>query len=160
MSELVPNMHEAVEFIRVDLRPTIRCAKVQKQLNLGTERQDRVVEENVSEKTFLLFGSADDANQQISQTLLDCIEHADDVNYVFSVGECIEIRDVAFSGVIRPTMLASLLIIGWGRGHQNSFIGKYDIMRAATSPLFEIAFVFVRLDYVASFIVNANHSGV
>jgi hypothetical protein len=31
-------------------------------------------------------------------------------------------------------------------------------MRVRTSPLIEIAHVFVRFDHVASFIVNANHS--
>jgi len=40
------------------------------------------------------------------------------------------------------------------------FSGKRDVMRAKTSPLFELARVFVRLNHVARFIVNANHSVV
>jgi hypothetical protein len=31
---------------------------------------------------------------------------------------------------------------------------------ASRSPLFEIAFVLVRLDHIASFIVHANHSAM
>jgi hypothetical protein len=36
--------------------------------------------------------------------------------------------------------------------------GKPSFKKTSTSPLFEIARVFVRLDHVASVIVNANHS--
>jgi len=38
------------------------------------------------------------------------------------------------------------------------FSGKRDVMRAKTSPLFELARVLVRLDHVASSIANVNHS--
>jgi hypothetical protein len=36
--------------------------------------------------------------------------------------------------------------------------GKFDVTRVKDSLLFELASVLVRLDHVASFIVNANHS--
>ena len=39
------------------------------------------------------------------------------------------------------------------------FNGQRDVVRA-NSSLFEIAFVLVRLDHIASLIVNANHSVV
>jgi hypothetical protein len=35
---------------------------------------------------------------------------------------------------------------------------KCGMMRQETSPLFEIALVLVRLNHIARFIVNANHS--
>jgi hypothetical protein len=38
------------------------------------------------------------------------------------------------------------------------FSGKRDVMRAKTSPLFELARGLVRFNHVASFIVNANHA--
>jgi len=38
------------------------------------------------------------------------------------------------------------------------FSEKCDATRVKTSPVSEIAFVLVRFDYVASFIINANHS--
>jgi hypothetical protein len=34
---------------------------------------------------------------------------------------------------------------------------KCDVVRAKTSRLFELALVLVRLDHVASFIINADH---
>ncbi len=36
-------------------------------------------------------------------------------------------------------------------------IGRCDVLRVKALPFFEIARVLVRLDHVASFIVNANH---
>jgi hypothetical protein len=44
------------------------------------------------------------------------------------------------------------------RNHGNSFSGKCDLARVETSPLPELALVLVRLDHIASFVVNANHS--
>jgi len=40
----------------------------------------------------------------------------------------------------------------------NILAGKCGVIRVKTSPLFEIARLLVRLDHVARFIVNANHS--
>jgi hypothetical protein len=40
------------------------------------------------------------------------------------------------------------------------FSEKCDAMRVKTLSFFELARVLVRLDHVASFIVNANHSVV
>jgi hypothetical protein len=37
------------------------------------------------------------------------------------------------------------------------FSGKCEVRRVETSSRFELASVLVRLDHVASFIVNANH---
>jgi hypothetical protein len=49
----------------------------------------------------------------------------------------------------RPTKAETLEI---------DFSGKRGTLRAKTSPLFEIARLLVRLDHVASVIVNPNHS--
>jgi hypothetical protein len=37
------------------------------------------------------------------------------------------------------------------------FSGKRDVMRAKTSPLFELTHMLARLDHVAGGIVNLNH---
>jgi hypothetical protein len=44
------------------------------------------------------------------------------------------------------------------RYFSDSFDSVAHAMRVKTSPLFELARVLVRLDHVAHFIVNANHS--
>jgi hypothetical protein len=55
-------------------------------------------------------------------------------------------------------------LLAWGEFDKSGNIGhrftrKCDLMQGeiVNSPLFELARVFVRLDHVASFIVNANH---
>src|SRR5262245_12907824 len=40
---------------------------------------------------------------------------------------------------------------------EKRFSKNCDLMRVKTSPLFELAHVLVRLNHVASWIVNANH---
>ena len=52
MSELISDVHQAMKFSRINLRPVVRCPKMQEQLHFTAERQNRVVKQNVFEKPF------------------------------------------------------------------------------------------------------------
>src|SRR5437667_12599648 len=64
---------------------------MQKQLHFRGERQNGIVEENISEKFLFLFGRTNLFNQDVCQAALYRIEESDHIDNIFSLGKRIEI---------------------------------------------------------------------